>query len=1098
MFIRLWNPERFSIPVHGITTLLREETTYNFLFWHNNRVFAQNSKILRFSDYEHIFIVYNLKRLFIVSTMRANAGIFIIIFLLFLVGTVEAVGIPDTVSISTDKPWIVANNADQSTITIYVTNTTPGYSGSVPGASITLLVNDNALGTLDPQTVTTDSGGYATTIFKVKTKSGAAQITALGLSGSGIQNIDHGSAYHVVFTHPLSGTVATLVPFNVSITDQYGNPVDNRRGNHIISLHVTGPAPDDCGFNEAGVQNIFLTLDANGMTSVNIRLTSRIGENNILMDGYESIPNQLEWITADTNGVPFSITQVVSPPGNPPTVPADGKSVFSIVYTLFDVYGNPTNGQTIWVNTSINGEEKQFESNSLGQVVYTYGPRSTIGEIYITASSVANSTVISTPQKVKFKDTGAAIISLTANPSMMASGDVPLSVPSNVIATVADETGNAVSGTTVAFTLSNATYDYENYNVTAPPSLSSSSGITDADGQTTGVQFIPGSFTTLGNPGFNASATGHCNIIATWNGTTKTVPVTWKNYPYLSVLTSVEPLVIGVNQTVNVTIGLKGDGWALGPRPADVVIVTNLAGGVGGTDRLAQTIVGEKAFVDSADSGVSISLVSIGNNPTNGVGGYASANALNLWNQQLSNGGSYFQPYDGAPMDKCLRDPALWNSLAPPTSINASITSCQNYYGYQYFNPSSDAKLEMDFTTADSPANKAILENTIQNFNAFGGTNYAAGINLALKQFDKVKNDGHVKALIIMGDGITMVAPTAPGATDSYWPSDWYPRASLGCFDESDSAKTATWKAADIAKSQGIIIYVLGYPTYGSEGAPHIDNETINGMVTPGSYYYVPEASQMHDYFSLIYGQIRNESGVNTALTADFQNINVTGVSVPGAEVYSYVPPTKIGWQDGIINFTDQTSYWDAHHQLEFNIGTIKLKQQWNATFQLKVMKSGLIDVFGKDSTVTFNGGTQTLYLPQTFISVVPLLGAINITGKTITLKNLELTEPGEIKALLPVTWDTTYTGNATLTERVYYQEDNGPWVLFDTKTHSTSMSDPLSKDYTDFAQLDVTKLPPGGYGIKVVATASDAPDATITLDLPVTVGNQQPFIRLQ
>jgi hypothetical protein len=161
-------------------------------------------------------------------------------------------------------------------------------------------------------------------------------------------------------------------------------------------------------------------------------------------------------------------------------------------------------------------------------------------------------------------------------------------------------------------------------------------------------------------------------------------------------------------------------------------------------------------------------------------------------------------------------------------------------------------------------------------------------------------------------------------------------------------------------------------------------------------------------------------------------------------------------------------------------------------------MKSGLIDVFGKDSTVTFNGGTQTLYLPQTFISVVPLLGAINITGKTITLKNLELTEPGEIKALLPVTWDTTYTGNATLTERVYYQEDNGPWVLFDTKTHSTSMSDPLSKDYTDFAQLDVTKLPPGGYGIKVVATASDAPDATITLDLPVTVGNQQPFIRLQ
>jgi len=73
----------------------------------------------------------------------------------------------------------------------------------------------------------------------------------------------------------------------------------------------------------------------------------------------------------------------------------------------------------------------------------------------------------------------------------------------------------------------------------------------------------------------------------------------------------------------------------------------------------------------------------------------------------------------------------------------------------QYFNPSSDAKLEMDFTTADSPANKAILENTIQNFNAFGGTNYAAGINLALKQFDKVKMTATSRRLLLWG----MVSP---------------------------------------------------------------------------------------------------------------------------------------------------------------------------------------------------------------------------------------------------------------------------------------------------------------------------------------------------
>ena len=56
--------------------------------------------------------------------MRANAGFLLIIGLLFLIGTVSAVGIPDTLTVTTDKAWIIANNVDQSTITVKVTNTT--------------------------------------------------------------------------------------------------------------------------------------------------------------------------------------------------------------------------------------------------------------------------------------------------------------------------------------------------------------------------------------------------------------------------------------------------------------------------------------------------------------------------------------------------------------------------------------------------------------------------------------------------------------------------------------------------------------------------------------------------------------------------------------------------------------------------------------------------------------------------------------------------------------------------------------------------------------------------------------------------------------
>ena len=65
--------------------------------------------------------------------MRAKAGILIIIGLMFLVGTVTAVGIPDTLTVTTDKAWIIANNVDQSTITVKVTNTTSPYNGNVQG-----------------------------------------------------------------------------------------------------------------------------------------------------------------------------------------------------------------------------------------------------------------------------------------------------------------------------------------------------------------------------------------------------------------------------------------------------------------------------------------------------------------------------------------------------------------------------------------------------------------------------------------------------------------------------------------------------------------------------------------------------------------------------------------------------------------------------------------------------------------------------------------------------------------------------------------------------------------------------------------------------
>ena len=120
------------------------------------------------------------------------------------------------------------------------------------------------------------------------------------------QNIDHDSPFYdftispPLFTYPAQGTVATEVSFKVSILDKWGNPIDNRRGNHNISLHASSAlSPTEPYFVGYGQDIINQPLDANGTFSVNVRLTTKTGSNKILMDPFEGkISTQIAWITA--------------------------------------------------------------------------------------------------------------------------------------------------------------------------------------------------------------------------------------------------------------------------------------------------------------------------------------------------------------------------------------------------------------------------------------------------------------------------------------------------------------------------------------------------------------------------------------------------------------------------------------------------------------------------------------------------------------------------------------------------------------------------------------------------------------------------------
>jgi hypothetical protein len=117
---------------------------------------------------------------------------------------------------------------------------------------------------------------------------------------------------------------------------------------------------------------------------------------------------------------------------------------------------------------------------------------------------------------------------------------------------------------------------------------------------------------------------------------------------------------------------------------------------------------------------------------------------------------------------------------------------------------------------------------------------------------------------------------------------------------------------------------------------------------------------------------------------------------------------------------------------------------------------------------------------------------------KTLSLHTIFCTEPGEIKALLPVQWNTTYTGNLTVDELVYYtivdeQGNPGSWIQYD------SISGIPPGETTQFSQLSVTDKPVGGYEIRVIAVATDAAGDEITLSQPKYVGGRgKSFIKLE
>ena len=961
--------------------------------------------------------------------MRAYAGIFIIFCILFLVGTVGA--IDASVINPPSKDWVIANGVDQSTITVNVQNNT----GSIDRATVTFTVNNSVFGTMSPVTVTTGSSGLATSTFTVNKKSGTAIITATISYNDGApvsviktvpQKIDHDSPYYdisispPIFTYSAQGTVASQVPFKVAIYDKWGNPIDNRNPlyAHNIGLHVSSALiPDDCYFVGYG-QDIFLPLDSNGTLSVNVKLTTKSGTNKILMDNFEGkIPLQIAWITAMAADMPYSMTGRILPAGE---LPANNIDKFTIDYYIYDKYANPIGNRSILINTNITGETTQTEhfSDTNGLIRFYYGPKMSILTANITAIAKDNASV-NWNLIAKFVNSGPKNMVLAATPMTMGSRDVAPTQKSFVTATVIDTFGNPVPGQVVTFSLGSV--NIGSYNQTNPPSLSPASATTDNFGNAL-VYFYPGSFAfNRTDPGYDSHATGSADITATWATTsltvTRTVSVTWKNYPYLSVEASASKSNLNMNETVDITIDVTGNGYAMGGGPITAVLdqdtSANFYNGHGGAD-FAKTINAANAFVDTCVQGQDYVGVTTYSDTTDQIQ-LAPTASLDLVKIKLGNltKGSNAQLFN-ASISHAINNMTETQAVRPQDIVRAVIVL-----------------VDQGGTTLSVPEITALQT-------------HAASTTPFTYLFVVFYDDagGGTKCNGAAYDTAVAI-PNGPNQ--------------FRCIGTEADLIAAYRNFSETLHTRAGVNAVLTL---------NFQNVEVNGNITPGNnvsvYVPVPDPALTGGFANLVTPSPPRDS-VFGRTRIMWQNAS-----------YSVINQSN-EWNTGNSPF----GVLHQPNQLYFPIGTMEIGNRWNTTYRLRMVnETGLINLFNcsmSASSLSFDDGygiiQPPLCLPNLYITVTPNTTPLGLQSGTLSVTNL-VPKSGNFTDSVPMQWNLNYTGFDTVTETYWYSFRTQPFVAFGgtpgigngTYTHSTL--------------LDVTKFPPGEYRIKVIASVPGIPPA--------------------
>jgi hypothetical protein len=1007
--------------------------------------------------------------------MRHLSILSIALLILLLAGSAAALD-PVNVYITSSNQYLTADNSDSAIIMITVTD---GTKKAIGNANIQLAVTEPWK--IQDTAGVTPAGGQFSTTFLPTTAAGTANITATVLVPDATipvvktfaQNITAALPSKSTGSYPSSASVGTITDITIRVVDQYGNPVSSKKNKNVVTFTTSTLGENaflvpvaSLWYNtdtKVKVKGVSVPLNESGYADVDFVLKTRPGENYVVIAPPYPLPATLITIQGISDLKPAYITKTVTPSGNPPTVKSDNSSKFTIEYVLNDQYGNPCTNRNLSIFAS-SGESRVVASNHDGKVTITYGPKTQAGRYIVTARALDSPSVYSV-QTLQFLSGKATNMLLTANPQTMASLDVKLDMTAWVTAKVIDANGNPVKGETVSFSLTSMNVGV--YNQTTAPVLQGDktktsklndavTAVTDGNGLATAV-FTPGAFeSNPGKPGFSPLAEATVKVQAKWASVSRTIDLSYKSYPYLSVYTTVDPSTVETNQTVEVSIRVRGDGYALQPRPVDVYMVTDRSTSMlwDYPDRMVLAMNAARIFAEKFDfKNDRLGQISFGAN--------YQANARD--DEDCGKEGDSSDDWD---------------------------------YSKTYY--IEDGKTYSDYATIDLALTdkKTDVTKAVDGLVPRGRTPMRYAIYRAIEELKKNGRPDTVKAIVLLSDGDYNYYgdPLARWWQGSNNPTDYgddLPQEYMAF------AGVSSQNMAAYAKANNIRIYCIGYSASLSAGG----RDTLEQLAlqTGGKYFYALTGSDLTNFYTQIAGALKDTAGVNTNLAMDFSQVEVNGNLVnPGSSVLQYQRidgrSTRVTRPDGSGFDVDNRADWTGG-RLNVTLGTIKVNQEFLVNFTMAALKDGNIRIVNSgNSRVNFDDNTGFVPVPDTYITALPTGKDKGIGTPTFIISNLRRTNSEDDREIAGLQWDITYlNGNdPEIAEEIHVAPLN--WETWAYKGTTNA----LAGDSSDMYTLGIDDLEPGTYLVKVTGYVDDAGSSfNITrLTIPLVLPKPEILIR--